>query len=386
MDRAFSNGVKGALPSGSKCYFFSGKEYIRVSRGYELAGFVDSGYPAPISGWQWGADFGAGGIDAALYSGGPLEPPPSAGLGSNSNYYLANGGAPLTDLSVTINIDSDIVSTTNGFGFQLNGYSAPANLSAQPAAQQYIVFLEQGSTTLKAWIYNQLSPPAGTNIYPELLQGVVDLVTLPIATTIKTGSSVTITPAIDGRANITGCEYTYVDPTGKSTSVTIDINELVVGTTNQLATEANMAPITTYTLDIVADYSTNSASPGNATITGGQGTITYSAPTASTTLTALSTEPSFAPSAHTLETSNFLYAELPPSVNVSQLFGMAPPGWVKPQLRNVRFLPAKSPPRPLPQQPTLSGPRPPVQTSVSTSGTGKKGMSSSFAQARGSVY
>jgi hypothetical protein len=147
-----------------------------------------------------------------------------------------------------------------------------------------------------------------------------------------------------------------------------------------------MAPITTYTLDIVADYSTNSASPGNATITGGQGTITYSAPTASTTLTALSTEPSFAPSAHTLETSNFLYAELPPSVNVSQLFGMAPPGWVKPQLRNVRFLPAKSPPRPLPQQPTLSGPRPPVQTSVSTSGTEKKGMSSSSAQAGGSVY
>jgi hypothetical protein len=52
-------------------YFFSGNQYIRVTRGETGPGTVDPGYPAPISNWGWGA-FGANGINAALYSGGPL--------------------------------------------------------------------------------------------------------------------------------------------------------------------------------------------------------------------------------------------------------------------------------------------------------------------------
>jgi hypothetical protein len=42
----FNQGVKGALPSGSKVNFFRGAEYLRVSRGFELGGFIDAGYPA----------------------------------------------------------------------------------------------------------------------------------------------------------------------------------------------------------------------------------------------------------------------------------------------------------------------------------------------------
>jgi len=62
-----ANGIDAALYSGSKCYFFSGTQYIRVTRGETGAGTVDAGYPAPISNWGWGR-FGARGIDAALYS------------------------------------------------------------------------------------------------------------------------------------------------------------------------------------------------------------------------------------------------------------------------------------------------------------------------------
>jgi hypothetical protein len=55
-----------ALGSGTKCYFFSGAEYIRVTRGGSCPGVVDRGYPKPIQGvWGWGA-FGQAGIDAAL--------------------------------------------------------------------------------------------------------------------------------------------------------------------------------------------------------------------------------------------------------------------------------------------------------------------------------
>ena len=49
---------------------------------------IDPGYPAPISNWNCGA-FGANGIDAALYGGGPLvAPPASTGLVSDHNYFL----------------------------------------------------------------------------------------------------------------------------------------------------------------------------------------------------------------------------------------------------------------------------------------------------------
>jgi hypothetical protein len=63
-----ATGIDAALYSGSKCYFFAGDQYIRVTRGETGAGTVDPGYPAPISNWGWGS-FGAGGIDAALFSG-----------------------------------------------------------------------------------------------------------------------------------------------------------------------------------------------------------------------------------------------------------------------------------------------------------------------------
>src|ERR1700684_1563347 len=63
-----ANGIDAALNSGPKDYFFSGKEYIRVTRGDTGPGTVDPGYPKPISGWGWGS-FGANGIDAALNSG-----------------------------------------------------------------------------------------------------------------------------------------------------------------------------------------------------------------------------------------------------------------------------------------------------------------------------
>jgi len=61
------NGIDAALYSGPVDYFFSGNEYIRVTRGESAAGTVDPGYPAPISDWGWGS-FGENGIDAALYS------------------------------------------------------------------------------------------------------------------------------------------------------------------------------------------------------------------------------------------------------------------------------------------------------------------------------
>jgi hypothetical protein len=61
--------LDAALYSGSKCYFFDGNRYLRVTRGDVGAGTVDAGYPKNISVWGWPAGFGSTGIDAALHSG-----------------------------------------------------------------------------------------------------------------------------------------------------------------------------------------------------------------------------------------------------------------------------------------------------------------------------
>jgi hypothetical protein len=53
-----SNGIDAALHSGSKCYFFRGDQYIRVTRGDTGAGTVDAGYPKDISTWGWPSGFG----------------------------------------------------------------------------------------------------------------------------------------------------------------------------------------------------------------------------------------------------------------------------------------------------------------------------------------
>jgi hypothetical protein len=43
--------IDAALYSMSKCYFFKGNRYLRMTRGDTGPGLVDSGYPAPISNW-----------------------------------------------------------------------------------------------------------------------------------------------------------------------------------------------------------------------------------------------------------------------------------------------------------------------------------------------
>ena len=59
--------INAALYSGPYCYFFSGDQYVRVTLGPNgPPGAIDAGYPRPISDWNWPNNFGAKGITAAL--------------------------------------------------------------------------------------------------------------------------------------------------------------------------------------------------------------------------------------------------------------------------------------------------------------------------------
>lgn len=48
---------------------------------------------------------------------------PPQGLGSNYNYFLASGGNAITGLNVEITFAEPLLSTSGGFGFQLNTYA-----------------------------------------------------------------------------------------------------------------------------------------------------------------------------------------------------------------------------------------------------------------------
>lgn len=306
-----ANGIDAALYSGSKCYFFAGKQYIRVSRSDTGPGTVDPGYPAPISNWNWNG-FGANGIDAALYSGGPLVSPPSAGLGSNSNYFLYSPGAGagtvnnLTGLSVTINVDADITGS-DGFGFQVNAYSAKGDTDG---AQQYLIYLSpHGDAQLTCMVDNWQSTSE------QLVNQQVKLAPLPTHT-LPQGYALTITLANDSNGRITAATYTASDKNGNSigshTITLLDLNGV---------TTADLAPIVAFQLNFV-DY----LNGGSTTLSSGNGTITYAADQVMTVSNSV-------PSAvdwdfSTKETANSVYGLLPaaPSRSFTQWFDIGAPG------------------------------------------------------------
>ena len=67
--------------------------------------------------------------------------PPSEGLGSNFNYFLADGGNAITGLNVEITFAEPLISTSNGFGFQLNGYARKQLRAFVPALPYVPPFL-----------------------------------------------------------------------------------------------------------------------------------------------------------------------------------------------------------------------------------------------------
>lgn len=64
--------------------------------------------------------------------------PPSQGLGSNFNYFLADGGNAITGLNVEITFAEPLISTSNGFGFQLNGYARKHHLDSPISFRFYL--------------------------------------------------------------------------------------------------------------------------------------------------------------------------------------------------------------------------------------------------------
>lgn len=314
-----SGGIDAALYSGSKCYFFKGNQYIRVTRGEFYPGKVDPGYPAPISNWGWGG-FGANGIKGALYSGGAYAPAPSAGLKSNSNYFLSNCGN-ITGLSVLINIDGDMKSDI-GFGFQLNAYSATHDNA--DAAQQYVILCDS-SGTLWGWVDNW------TSANQEVVNNRQVIANLPSAT-LPAGYALEIVLTNDSSDRVTAATYHAYNASGASIgSVTLTLKNLKKDN-GQLITDADLAPITSFQLDIVGPFNGETAN-----LSSGLGTIVY---TANENLSVGASEPSCVDwDYETLEQANTVYGELPAAAGnqIAQYFESTTATVAEPSVRRAKF-------------------------------------------------
>jgi hypothetical protein len=245
-------------------------------------------------------------------------PAPTEGLISNFNYFLDNGGAVLTGVSVTVKFNADFVSTANGYSFQFNCYSQEGP-TISTEWQQFVIYASPSSTQLIA----RIDTWNGTALTDELNRIDQALATLPTPT-INAGDAFTIALTYDssnGPGTVTGANYSVTNAAGQllgSTQIKI-VNQTLL-TTGQPATALNLAPIVAFQFNIGGDY-------GKATETfaSGTGTITYAS---NNPLTVETVEPKaytdFGDG--TAEDGNVVFGQLPVSNSpaVTQTFQVVP--------------------------------------------------------------
>jgi hypothetical protein len=254
-------------------------------------------------------------------------PAPSGGLLGNVNYFLEDGGNPLTAVSATVKFTVDFDSSSNGYSFQLNGYSTEGeNITTE--WQQFVIYASPGSSQLWA----RIDTWSGTALTDELNRIDVALANMP-STTIKAGYAfkMELTYTSDGTGTVTGAIYTVTDETGKTLgSVTITIVGQILRTTNKPATSANLAPIAALQYNIGGDYGGNFA-----TLSSGAGTITYAA---TNPLSVVNVEPNYTDfDDGTAENANLTFGPLANTANqvVIQSFVVTPTAGARPQERAV---------------------------------------------------
>ena len=273
-------------------------------------------------------------LESDSYGAGIVPPP--AGLTGNVNYFLNAGGNAISGLSVTMEFSVDFVSSSNGYSFQLNGYSTEG-AAITTEWQQFVIYASPGSAQLWA----RIDTWNGTALSDELNRIDVLLANLPSAT-IPAGYllNITLTYTNDGTGTVTGSRYTATDNNGNNVGpgpASITIVGQTLRTTGLPATSANLAPLAALTFNVGGDYGGN-----YATLSEGAGTITCNA---DNLLSAVTSEPGYTDfDDGTAENANITFGPLQntASQQVSQSFAVVTSGSV-PAIRRrppgSRFLP-----------------------------------------------
>ncbi len=260
----------------------------------------------------------------------PVPPVQLSSLGSNSNYLMSNC-ANLTDVSLMVNVTQDIVGS-DGFGFQLNAYSAKGDYDA---AQQYLIYLDPHSSP--AQLYCMVDNWTITPKQAQVINHIVSLATLP-SQKLPAGYALNISLQNDSSGNITGAQYTAFDNNGNSIG-TQPITLLSLNTVSgSPVTSADLAPIVSFQVDFV-DY----LNGGVTTLSSGAGYMTMGS---NKTITVDSSEPSCVDWDYvTVERANSSYGQLPANPNgvFTQTFQTAPAGVVIDKQAKVRHITSRPP-------------------------------------------
>ena len=232
---------------------------------------------------------------------------PPNDLGSNINYFIASNCDPLIQTNVIIYVTQDIVpdpsNKTKGFSFQLNAYS-PAGALCQAQQYGFVVDTTDGNAVISGFVDNWSTP---TN---ELINHVVKLLSLD-SPKLPAGFSLEISLLNDSEGNVNTVEFVISDSEGQ---LLVDQNVDLL----QLATQADLAPILAFEIDLVGPYNGEAAQ-----LTSGAGNFSYSA---QTLMTAQSSQPTCtaAQGWATEELANSAYGSMPcnPSKGLFQDFSV----------------------------------------------------------------
>ena len=289
-----------ADPAGSGYYYIMSKlngYVIDIEGASTKAGALLDLYPPKSSGTDNQLRQVVGGSFPTPVS---AVPAPGSGLGSNSNYLLSNCGN-LTDVSVMVNVTQGIVGS-DGFGFQLNGYSAKTDYDA---AQQYLIYLDPHSSP--AQLYCMVDNWTITPKQAQIINHIVPLAKLP-SQELPAGYSLSIFLQNDSSGRITGAVYTAYDSKGNSIG-TQTITLLSLNTVSgSKVTTADLAPIVAFQMDFV-DY----LNGGITTLSSGAGYMTIGS---NKSITVETSVPSCVDWDYvTVERANSSYGKLPANPN-----------------------------------------------------------------------
>jgi hypothetical protein len=239
----------------------------------------------------------------------PVEAP-KGGLTGHSNYFIHSNCKPITGLSVTIDVTEDMIyessnkGSAKGFAFQLNAYSQEGLRTSAPLKgetittgwQQYILHVNTDDSrktkfdaAVNNWPYPKIPHSDLINLVVPDRDSTPPYVALLPISGLPAHYKITISLATDGGSNVSGATFTVIDPHGKQYSGTITLvkkdhpyplDKTLPAAKQGPITEANLAPILGFQLNITGDKY-------HVLLSRGAGTITYTA-SASSPLTAAS--------------------------------------------------------------------------------------------------
>jgi hypothetical protein len=230
-------------------------------------------------------------VTYSVFVVGDSVPPPADGLHGKSNYIFDAGGANFERLQATLYFETDLVSISNGAGFQLNCFSPVAGSTDGILVQQF-GFQMLSDDDIYAFVETWTS--SGPQIYSTFF------VTSTSSQTIAAGSSFAVTLTTDGNNVVT--EVTFA-ATINGVSFPVPSKDLESLTpTPAPGTDTDLAPINAFTFNIVGDDGGNTA-----VFSSGSGYVVFEA---SNAIGPLSDFPSNVAGAYTTEDGNSVYDQM----------------------------------------------------------------------------